>query len=195
MPPQQAAGSDAVGAADTLRMVGAIARFASWDGPEDDVGVRTLRRMSRLMGHAGRRHCRPDLPSATPHTAETPHPRHPMNIRRVVFIPVRETTSASRIQAAEMRSDASRTLGGQGPAGRSALKAAGPMPSSIRPTRYGKNGLEDMRSSESRLTISAPRSPRAATAPSWTPKSSSGSGWVPYRPSLVGNGSATWDKE
>jgi SAM-dependent methyltransferase len=51
MPPQQAAGSDAVGAADTLRMVGAIARFASWDGPEDDVGVRTLRRMSRLSAY------------------------------------------------------------------------------------------------------------------------------------------------
>jgi glycosyltransferase involved in cell wall biosynthesis len=42
------AASDRVGAADTLRMVGAIARYAGWDGPAHDVGVQTLRRMARL---------------------------------------------------------------------------------------------------------------------------------------------------
>jgi hypothetical protein len=53
------------------------------------------------------------------------------------------------------------------------------MPASIRPSRYGKNGFDDMRSSESRLTISAPTSPRGATVPSLMPKSSAGSGSKP----------------
>ena len=33
----------------------------------------------------------------------------------------------------------------------------------MRSAMYEKNGLEDMRSSESRLTINVPRSPRGAT--------------------------------
>jgi glycosyltransferase involved in cell wall biosynthesis len=40
-----------VGAADAIRMLGALARYAAWEGPEDDVGVRTLRRMARLAAY------------------------------------------------------------------------------------------------------------------------------------------------
>jgi 2-polyprenyl-3-methyl-5-hydroxy-6-metoxy-1,4-benzoquinol methylase len=43
-----AVASGGIGAADALRMMGAVARYAGWDGPEHDVGVRTLRRMARL---------------------------------------------------------------------------------------------------------------------------------------------------
>ena len=41
--------------------------------------------------------------------------------------------------------------------------------SSIRSWTYGKKGFDDMRPSESMLTTSSPRSPRAVNAPRWTP--------------------------
>jgi hypothetical protein len=53
------------------------------------------------------------------------------------------------------------------------------MPSSIRRARYGKNGFEETRSSESRSTMSTRRSPLGAIAPSLIPKSSAESGVTP----------------
>jgi glycosyltransferase involved in cell wall biosynthesis len=37
-----------VGVADSIRAVWTLARYATWEAPRDDVGARTLRRMSRL---------------------------------------------------------------------------------------------------------------------------------------------------
>jgi hypothetical protein len=43
------------------------------------------------------------------------------------------------------------------------------MPASTRCIRNSKNGLDDMRASESMLTIKVPRLPRLAVAPSLAP--------------------------
>jgi hypothetical protein len=60
---------------------------------------------------------------------------------------------------------------------------------------YAKNGFDDIRVRKSWLTIRVPRSPRTAIAPRFTPKCSAGSGSVPYRASLGGNGRAMCESE
>ena len=69
------------------------------------------------------------------------------------------------------------------------------MSSRIRSTRYGKNGFEATRSNASRLVIKTSRSPRGAKAPRFGPKLSVSSGFIPYKASFIGNGSATCDSE